>query len=260
MKQRLCLTILIFALAAGAAQAITIDLLDVNNRILWNTGFAGGTTLGANGAVDANYLWNGTSAYVFNPTGTPFPASAWNPNKTDTNSPDDYAWINPLQPLPNGSLPTAPANVSAFVTTSLALAPAPNVQSWDVELQGRLWADNWPRTVELLDSSNQLISLFTLPTPGTPGSGTNGATGDRGYASSYLGNFALVATGLAPGTYTIRFEVFNLPGTSSNPTGLQVNWTRGLAYGIVPEPGSIFLMGAIGGALFLLNRRRSKSA
>ena len=231
------------ALSAVSGFAITIDLLDVNNRQLWNTGFSGGPGTAAGGDQDANYTWNSSNnqAVVTGPV-----PGAWNPNSMGTNTPNDYKWISPQA----NSL--APGGTTAQVSTTFTLSGAPK---WILELEGRLWADN-----EIVDNTIYLIGpngeeyTAMVPPPARSSADNYGLA----FLPSYQGLFSFgTLTGLNSGTYTIRFDVFN-DANFSNPTGLQVAWSKGLATG-VPEPGAYLLMGTIGGVLFFLKRRRSRS-
>ncbi len=234
------------ALSAVSGFAITIDLLDVNNRQLWNTGFNAGSLPGTapGGQQDANYIW--TVGNVSNPAVvTNSIPGLWNPNSTGTGTPDDYKWISPQA---NNS---APGQTLAQVTTTFTLSGAPK---WILELEGRLWADNEieNNTVYLIGPNNEVYTA-TVPDPARD---TNGY--GQAFRSTYQGFFSFgTLTGLSEGTYTIRFDVFN-DAFNNNPTGLQVAWSKGLATG-VPEPGAYLLMGTIGGVLFFLKRRRSRS-
>ncbi|MCL4793546.1 MAG: PEP-CTERM sorting domain-containing protein [Bryobacteraceae bacterium] len=245
---KLVLTLLGAIVLSGSPMlAITIDLLDVNNRQLWNTGFNSSFSPGTapGGQQDSNYTWTVGSVSSPAVVTSSLPIPPWNPNSLGTNTPNDYKWISPQ------ANNLGPGQTTAQVSTTFTLSGAPK---WILELDGRLWADNeiLNNTVYLIGPNSEVYTA-TVPAPARTSQGYGLA-----FQPNYQGFFSFgTLTGLNPGTYTIRFDVFN-DADAPNPTGLQVAWSKGLATG-VPEPGAYLLMGTIGGALFLLNRRRRRS-
>ncbi|MGC8761088.1 MAG: PEP-CTERM sorting domain-containing protein, partial [Bryobacteraceae bacterium] len=115
---------------------------------------------------------------------------------------------------------------------------------WNITLNVSFWADNRPEAIKIYSGSTELASVST------------NYTGILGHRSTYGGGpHTLSVLGLAPGTYTIRFDTYNAKGSSGNPTGLLVRFNEATALG-VPEPSTYALMGTVGLALYLLRRRK----
>jgi hypothetical protein len=246
MSPRLMVLACMIAFSAGSSWGISINLLDPSNRLLWNTGWTSGGVYGTNDAQDGHYTWTqwtdalrssvlatGT-AYIINDNQFPFPY--WRSNESGT-----AAWVSTAAGPPE-------INAEAWYSYYTSFTLPSTAPAWDVNLNVSVWADNQPQWIGLYFGS----TLVTWAQP--PPSPTSTA-----HSSSYSGGpNILTASSLLPGTYTIRFDVYNAKGSSGNPTGLFVRFNTATALG-VPEPSTYALMGTVGLALYLL-RRRKKAA
>lgn len=254
MKLR-TLTLLGFLLAAAfSAQAITINLLDPANNQLYNTGVSSTGTILGNNVVDSHYQWLNkpgqnpdTLAYTWDNandwpiTGQP---NLWRTNVNGVSGELDSAWIAPALTSPRVTDDFAAGNYA--VTTQFTLIGKP---FWDLNLSGLVWADNTATSVELYGpGGGGPIAVSTIVNP---------TSLNYRLANSRAFGFNLGA--LAPGTYTIQFNLVNDPAGPPNPTGLHVRWSEGLAVG-TPEPAAFAFMATAGLVLFLLSRRRRSQA
>ncbi len=242
----------LLVLGTVAGWGYTINLLNQPGGV-WNTGWTNGGVYGPNDAQDGNYTWtrytdnnrdsviaSGT-AYIINDSAFPFPF--WRPNVDNI-----VAWVSTAAGPPNIG---GEAWYSFFTTFTL-----PSTWSlWNVVLNFDVWADNQPQFVGLYSGSTLLSSVSPPMPSGSPPAGHSSAYDSSG-SNPYL---TLSSTSLTPGEYTIRFDVYNAPGISGNPTGLFAYFYEATATG-VPEPSTYALMGTVGLALYLLRRRRKKQA
>lgn len=255
MTRTLSVGFLLLAYTA-AGWGLTIDLLATN--ALRNTGFhfnGAVEVYGVNDSEDFRYTWvqwsdssrssqirNGTS-FIINDNS--FPMNVWRPNIDNT-----AAWVS-IGPGPD---PLNHQDAWFSYYTNFVL---PNTwPAWNLAITLDVWADNTPEFVGLYNSSGTLVSSVT---PALPSGG-----GEFGYALAYdssPSSNGLLLTGsyLLPGTYTLRFDVYNKSGPNINPSGLFVLFHSAEAVG-TPEPSSVALIGTIGFALFWLRRRTAKVA
>jgi len=254
MKRLVSLVALLAALSV-VGWGYTIDLLNPSNRLLWNTGFTSAGNYGMNDQQDGHYTWvrwsdatrtslytpvpNSGQAYIINDAPA-FPLNVWRPNIANT-----AAWVSYDAGPPE-------LNKEAWYTYYTSFTLPTTFTAWNVNLILDVWADNQPQFVGLY-SGNTLLDAYNPPPAGS------------GIPTAHLGGydsspdskgFALSAILVPPGTYTIRFDVFNAAGSSQNPTGLFVLFNTATAEG-VPEPGTYALMGTVGLALYLLRRRKT---
>jgi hypothetical protein len=232
----------------------TIDLL--SSGALWNTGWTSGGVYGTNDAADGHYTWerwqNATrttvissgTAYIINDTQFPFPN--WRPN---ISNPATAAWVSYAAGPPN-------LNQEAWFSYYTSFTLPATYSYWNVAISVDVWADNQPQFIGLYSGS----TLLSSATPASADLDNNISTPPTGHVLGYHSSpsgtgLPLNATWLAPGTYTIRFDVYNASGTG-NPTGLFVLFRSAEATG-VPEPATYALMGTVGLALYLLRRRRA---
>jgi hypothetical protein len=224
----------------------TINLLGMPNG-LWNTGYSADYVYGSNGDPDAHYTWvrwtgparddriASGKAYIIDRPG--FPLTVWRPNIDDV-----AAWV---------SYQSGPPNVGdkAWFSYYTSFKLPTDFPFWNVEIKLRVWADNVPEFIGLYDSGGTVLdsALPALPSGIPP----------EGFRDIYdSGPLMLNAPGLVPGTYTLRFDVYNAEGSRFNPTGLFVLFDSARATG-VPEPATYALMGTVGLALYLLRRRKA---
>ncbi len=244
--RRVLMLVALLAVASVAGWGYTINLLNVANGV-WNTGWTSAGVYGTNDAEDGHYTWTrwtdstrtsvhsyGT-AFIINDSD--FPMTAWRPNIENT-----AAWVSTEDGPPNIN---SEAWYSYYTTFTL-----PNTYSfWNVNMAVDVWADNQPQFIGLYSGT----SLLASATPATTNNLGHTSTYDSSTSSNGL---PITANLLAPGTYTIRFDVYNAPGGIGNPTGLFVLFHSATAEG-VPEPATYALMGTVGLALYLLRRRKA---
>jgi hypothetical protein len=229
---------------------------------LFNTGVNGPGELLNPNATDGNYQWHsgsGTSAYVWRNTKNP----GWRP--AIDSPPDSATWIAASKASSNGNNPGSTTPLTLFPVTTTFTLPSipveltPNLGVWYVVLQGRLWADDWlldesstggHHQIELLQG-NHVLTGTPLATASVNPYAPLSSMASIDYDS---GLFTLRAA-LQPGTYTIRFNVWNETATSA----MFVQWSNA-RFSNTPEPFSLVLMGTAGAALAFFVRRRRKSA
>lgn len=264
MKRVLGLGVLLLA-CGTAGWSYTINLLSTN--ALWNTGFQSDGTYGGDNQQDGHYNWlqwdnvsqstviGSGNAHIIDRTGFPIPP--WRPNLANT-----AAWISTAGGPPN---PGPNAGYYSFYTTFELPTDFP---FWNLSLQFDVWADNAPTFVGLLSGNNANVGgwqnypvsapsgFLAYVNPGVPSPDPT-----LGYLSSYNGGTGLnlSATGLTPGFYTLRFDVFNAPGAPINPTGLFVKFSSATAEG-VPEPSSLVFLASAAVSLIWFRRRKAARA
>lgn len=253
MTKRLMSLMALGLLLSAVGWGYTIDLLttSIPGARLWNTGFDSDGAYGDNDKEDGHYTWvrwtNGMrttpqasgSAYIINDSNYPFSGSSdvWRSNITDK-----AAWVS-YRPGPVN------LNSEAWFSYYTSFTLPSTFSLWNVSITLDLWADNKPEFVGLYNSSNVLLSSDTPSAPsGSP---------PLGFVASYDSDGLLLShPALTPGTYTIRFDVYNAPGYHGNVTGLFTLFHSATATGY-PEPGTYALMGTVGLALYLLRRRKA---
>ena len=246
MSSRLVILACMIAFSAGSSWGISINLL--TSYSLWNTGWTSGPVYGTNDAQDAHYTWTRWTdstrtsvlstghAYIINDTQFPFPF--WRPNETNI-----AAWVSTAGGPPH-------INQEAWYSFYTSFTLPNSAPAWDVNLNVSVWADNQPQEIGLYYGSTLVTSAVPPQEPSSP---------PTAFTPSYSGGpTTLTAFSLMPGTYTIRFDVYNEPGTQFNPTGLYVRFNTATALG-VPEPSTYALLGTVGLALYLLRRRMAKA-
>ncbi|GIU73187.1 MAG: hypothetical protein KatS3mg004_0274 [Bryobacteraceae bacterium] len=237
----------LLVLGTVAGWGYTINLLDPGySGRLWNTGWTSGGTYGTNDAQDGHYTWvrwadaNRTTisssgpAYIINDAPA-FPFPYWRANESNV-----AAWVSTSADAPN-------IGQGAWFSWSTTFTLPSLYPEWNITLNFSVWADNRPEAIRLLSGSTVLASVAT------------NYTGNQGHVSTFAGGpYSLTAMGLAPGTYTIRFDTYNASGSTGNPTGLFVRFNEAAALGI-PEPSTYALMGTVGLALYLIRRRKKST-
>jgi hypothetical protein len=226
----------------------TINLLGIPNG-LWNTGYRADGEYGSNGDPDAHYTWvrwqesarlNITDSGIARiiDVAPNFPMPPWRDNINNV-----AAWVSYQSGPPN-------LNQEAWFSYYTSFNLPATFPFWNVALTLNVWADNVPEFIGLYNSGGALLSsAFPAPPSGTP---------PEGFRDTYnSGGLMLNALGLVPGTYTLRFDVYNAPGSRFNPTGLFVLFDDSSRATGVPEPATYALMGTVGLALYLLRRRKA---
>lgn len=245
--RRVLMLVAAMMVASMAGWGYTINLLNVTNGV-WNTGWTSAGVYGTNDAEDGHYTWtrwtdstrtfvqSSGTAYIINDLNFPM-TTDWRSNQVNT-----AAWVSTAAGPPNID---SEAWYSYYTTFTL-----PNTYPlWKVNMAVDVWADNQPQFIGLYSGT----SLLASATPATATPANSGYTSEYDSSTSSNG-LPITANLLAPGNYTIRFDVYNASGIG-NPTGLFVLFRSATAEG-VPEPATYALMGTVGLALYLLRRRK----
>jgi hypothetical protein len=162
-----------------------------------------------------------TNAFVTDTSGYPFPS--W---LADTLG---LGWDSPQNSYTSGQ--TDSANTNYFYTTSFDLT---GLDPTSASLQFQYAVDD--SLVAIILNGNVLT--------GFPAGNFTGLSATQTLNSDFVA-----------GVNTLTFEVFNGPATSTNPTGLLVDFTSATANSSTPEPSGLLLIGAGLGGLGLIGRR-----